>query len=244
MRSIGFSTGALALGDFRRGLTLLAGRGVRAVELSALREAELPGLMAALDELDLSAFTYISIHAPSRLRSMKESLAAELLSPCIDRRWPVVLHPDAINDHACWRHFGRWACIENMDNRKRSGRNSEELEGHFELLPEASFCLDLGHAQQVDPTLGVARAMLRDYRSRLVQLHLSELDVTAHHQPLSMASVWAVREIARLIPDSPVIVESVVEPDAIDAELEMAAMCFDVNASGRTSRDARALALA
>jgi hypothetical protein len=53
MRSIGFSTGALALGDFRRGLTLLAGRGVRAVELSALREAELPGLMAALDELDL-----------------------------------------------------------------------------------------------------------------------------------------------------------------------------------------------
>ncbi len=244
MRSIGFSTGALALGDFRRGLTLLAGRGVRAVELSALRESELPGLMAALHELDLSAFTYISIHAPSRLRVMKESIAAELLSPCIDRRWPVVLHPDAISDHGCWRDFGRWACIENMDNRKRSGRNSEELEDHFARLPEASFCLDLGHAQQVDPTLGVAREMLRDYRRRLMQLHLSELDVTAHHQPLSMASVWAVREIARLIPECPVIVESLVAPDAIAAELEMAAMCFDVNTKGHTSRDVRAPALA
>lgn len=102
-----------------------------------------------------------------------------------------------------------------------------ELEPHFARLPEASFCLDLGHAQQVDPTLGVARKMLRAYRPRLVQLHLSELDVHAHHEPLSMATVWAIREIARLIPECPVILESLVHPDAIDAELEIAARCFE-----------------
>jgi hypothetical protein len=138
MRSIGFSTGALALGDFRRGLKLLSGRGVRVVELSALRESELPGLMAALDELDLRGFDHISIHAPSKLRAMKEAAVAELLTPCIERGWPVILHPDAIGDHGCWTAFGRWACIENMDKRKPDGRTSDELEPHFRKLPNAS----------------------------------------------------------------------------------------------------------
>lgn len=104
-----------------------------------MRESELFGWMAALDELDLGSFEYISVHAPSRLRSMKESVAAELLLPCVERKWPVVLHPDTIGDYECWRDFGRWACIENMDNRKCSGRTSQELSLAFERLPEASF---------------------------------------------------------------------------------------------------------
>lgn len=227
MRTIGFSTGALALGDFRRGLALLTIRDVRAVELSALRESELPLLMAAMDELDLSAFEYVSIHAPGGRRALRESEVTQLLAPCIERRWPVIVHPDSIVDHGCWRDFGSLLCLENMDNRKRSGRTAEELAPYFYLLPEASFCLDLGHAQQVDPTLSVARKMLRDYGHRLKQLHLSELNNDSHHQPLSMATVWAVREIARLIPDCPAIVESVIAPDKIDDELEMAAACFE-----------------
>jgi len=233
-RSIGFSTGALALGDFRRGLTLLEGRAVRAVELSALRESELPMLMDALEDLDLSAFEYVSIHAPSKRHAMKESEVAELLAPCLERKWPVVVHPDSIVDYGCWRGFGALLCLENMDNRKRSARNAEELAPYFDELPHASFCLDLGHAQQVDATLSVARKMLREYGNRLKQLHLSELNNASHHQPLSMATVWAVREIARLIPDCPVIVESVIPPDKIDDELEMAASCFETSATART----------
>ncbi len=236
MRHIGFSTGALALGDFRRGLALLAGRGVRAVELSALRDGELPSLMAGLDQLDLSAFEHISVHAPSKLRTVRESVVADLLRPCIERRWPVVLHPDAIGDHGCWSDFGAMACIENMDARKSDGRTSTELATHFERLPAASFCLDLGHAQQVDPTLGIARRMLSDFGDRLAQIHLSELDVRAQHHALSMATVWSVSEIARLIPPCPVILESIVPPESIDSELRMAAMCFE---TGRSNADAR-----
>lgn len=227
MRTIGFSTGALALGDYRRGMEMLAGRNVRAVELSALRENELAGLMAGVDDLDLSAYDYVSVHAPSRLTTMREAAVAEMLRPCIEKRWPVIVHPDAIGDHGCWRDFGDLLCIENMDKRKPTGRTVAELQPHFDALPEASLCLDLGHARQVDSTLGVARRILEEYGDRLTQIHLSELDVRCHHAPLSMATVWAVREIARHIPPCPVILESVVEPPEIDSELEMASKCFE-----------------
>ena len=151
MRSIGFSTGALALGDFDRGLSLIADRHARAIELSALREEELPALMGALARLRLESYQYVSVHAPSRQRTMKESVVADLLRPCIDRGWPVVLHPDAIGDHGCWRDFGRLLCIENMDKRKEDGRTAVELRRHFRELPNASMCLDLAHARPVDP---------------------------------------------------------------------------------------------
>lgn len=227
MRSIGFSTGALALGDFDKGLALMADRHTSVIELSALREDELPSLMGALDRLHLDGYKHVSVHAPSRLRTMKEAVVADMLRACIDRGWHVVLHPDAIGDHGCWRDFGRWLCIENMDKRKEAGRTAIELRRHFRELPEASMCLDLAHARQVDPTLGIAREIIHEYREKIVQLHLSELDVKSHHEPLSMAAVWAIREIAHLLPDCPVILESMVQPTGIDSELEMAARCFD-----------------
>lgn len=230
MRYIGFSTGALAYGDFQRGLSLLVGLDVRAVELSALRENELPNLMAKLDQLDLTQFRYVSVHAPSRIKDMKESSIAEALQPCIDRGWPVILHPDAIRDHGCWKDFGSLLCIENMDKRKPCGRSAEELLPHFSALPKASLCLDLGHARQVDPTFGIARQIIDQYGDRIKQLHLSELNARCQHETLSMASVWAVREIAHLIPECPVILESVVAPEQISAELEMADSCFSASA--------------
>jgi hypothetical protein len=205
----------------------MADRHTTVIELSALREQELPGLMGALDRLHLDRYQYVSVHAPSRLRVMKEAAVAEMLRPCIERGWSVVLHPDAIRDHGCWREFGRSLCVENMDKRKGTGRTAGELRRHFHELPEASMCLDLAHARQIDPTLGITREIIREYGDKIVQLHLSELDVQAHHEPLSMAAVWAIREIAHLLPHCPVILESMVQPDAIDVELEMATRCFD-----------------
>ena len=190
MRLIGFSTGALAFGDFRRGLELLRETDARAVELSALREHELPPLMQALPELPLDQFAYVSVHAPSRLASLSEKAVAEMLQPCIDRGFHVVLHPDAIQDPACWRAFGPLLCIENMDKRKQTGRTVSELRRFFADLPDASLCLDLAHARQVDTTLAVARFILAEFGGeRVAQVHLSELDAHSHHAPLSMGAV-------------------------------------------------------
>jgi hypothetical protein len=124
------------------------------------------------------------------------------------------------------RDFGRLLCIENMDKRKEVGRTAVELRRHFRELPDASMCLDLAHARQVDPTLGIAREIIREYGEKIVKLPLSELDVKSHHEPLSTAAVWAIREIAHPLPHCPVILESMVQPDAIDAELDTAARCF------------------
>jgi hypothetical protein len=235
MRDIGFSTGALAFGDFRKALTLLHAQPCPVVELSALRDVELPTLMAAVDELDIANYRYVSVHAPSKFRTMTERQVAKSLLPCIDRRWPVILHPDAIGDPGCWREFGRLLCLENMDKRKSSGRTADELAKHFDSLPEASLCLDLGHAKQVDPTLGIARHILRQYGDRLVQIHLSELDATCHHARLSMATVWAIREITSQIPDAPVILESVIPAAEMSRELEMAQACFEQPMSARAT---------
>ena len=60
MRPIGFSTGALAYADFRRGLAMTRAAACAAVELSALRQAELFPLLESLNSLDLTGFDYIS----------------------------------------------------------------------------------------------------------------------------------------------------------------------------------------
>lgn len=226
MRRIGFSTGALARGDFRRALRSLRAHACKAVELSALRDHELTELMKGAPDLDLGQFEYVSVHAPSRFMHLEESTAAELLRPCIPREWPVILHPDAIGDHGCWREFGSLICLENMDRRKDSGRTAQELTRHFDALPKARLCLDLGHARHVDPSMTVARHILRDFGDRLTQLHLSELDTRASHRPLSIATVCAVAELADHLPEVPVIIESVVDEGEIDNELTMARRCF------------------
>ena len=191
--------------------------------------------MAAVDDLDIANYHYVSVHAPSKFRTMTERQIAKSLLPCIDRRWPVILHPDAIEDAGCWREFGRLLCLENMDKRKSSGRTADELAKHFDSLPEASLCLDLGHARQVDPTLGIARHIVRQYGDRLVQIHLSELDATCHHARLSMATVWAIKEIASQIPDAPVILESVIPAAEMSRELVMAKACFETPSSQKAA---------
>jgi len=65
MQPLGYSTGALALSDFRRALEMLKDQPVAAIELSAIRKHELIPLLRSLDGLDLSRFEYVSIHAPS-----------------------------------------------------------------------------------------------------------------------------------------------------------------------------------
>ena len=54
----GFSTGAVAFGDFRLALDRLRPLALDAIELSALRKDELQPLIDALPNLNLDAYSY------------------------------------------------------------------------------------------------------------------------------------------------------------------------------------------
>lgn len=219
MRSIGFSTGALAKGDFRRGIELQRGDArLRAIELSALRDHELPSLAAAAKELPLDHFEYVSVHAPSKLSTFREEEVFDAIT-ALPAAWSVIVHPELLGDKARWRSLGSRLCIENMDNRKTTGRTVDEVAALFEDYPEAGFCLDLGHARQIDPTMATALRMLRSFGSRLRQLHVSEVGPQGEHRPLSVLSVYAFLLVRDHVgPDCPIIIESVITENEMAAE--------------------------
>lgn len=208
MAHIGFSTGALTLGDFNEALRLLKETTMSAVEVSALRLSELPILIGALPTLKLEQFRYVSLHAPSRFSADEEDSVIELLR-CVPTAWPIIVHPDTIHEPGKWTEFACQLAIENMDLRKPDGRSVDELRRWFGRLPEARLCFDLAHTHQCDRTMTEAFRILLEFSDRICQLHLSELDSTGHHFPLSSGSIQAFSEIASLIPsDSSVIIES------------------------------------
>ena len=221
MRLVGFSTGALALSDFHTGLQMVRGAGLRAVELSALREAELTPLVTALDELDLSGFDYISLHAPSKLAPGREPEVVDLLRSVAESRgWSIIVHPDVITDDELWRSLSHSLCIENNDRRKSTGKTWKDLITWFDRFPEAGFCLDLGHARQVDMSMTEAYFMLKVLGDRLTQLHVSEVTTRSRHEPMSALCVRAFRQIAALVPQQvPVIIESQVTQADIAREV-------------------------
>jgi hypothetical protein len=220
VQPLGFSTGALALSDFRSALQMLAKQPVHAVELSALRKEELGRLLRSLDDLDLSQFSYVSIHAPSSFSPEAEAWIFRGLYEIRHRGWPIIVHPDTLHDYSLWRKLGNLLCIENMDKRKPVGRTVRDLELLFEEFPEASFCFDIGHARQVDTSMTEAYLMLKRYSSRLRQVHISEVNSRNKHDRLSFVSILGFQEVTHLIPlSTPVIIESIVPEDQIGAEI-------------------------
>jgi hypothetical protein len=153
-----------------------------AVELSALSEDELPGLIDYLATKPRLPFRYISVHAPVKNRLTDDTLRAGLLSGLPLWVRSIVAHPDAMDNPDVFRRLGMRLVLENMDGRKSSGRTAHELDLVFEQLPDAGFCFDIAHACSVDPSMGVATDLLDRFRSRLRQVHVSSLE-DGHHVP-------------------------------------------------------------
>jgi hypothetical protein len=223
MRPIGFSTGALAYADFQRGLSMAGEVRCEAVELSALRQDELWPLLHALSTLDLSSFSYVSLHAPSQIAPDREAIVWEALHRECWRGWPIIVHPDSLSDFSLWRELGASLCVENMDKRKLCGRTAKELDRIFSALPDASLCFDIGHARQVDPTMTEAYLILKQFGSQLRQVHISEVNNASKHDPLSFSSILAFQEVAHLIREHvPVILETPVGLAGMNAQMAKA----------------------
>lgn len=219
MREVGFSTGAIALDDFKQALTRLAVYPTHAIELSALRLKELRPLISAVPDLNLTMYTYISLHVPSVFTADEEPELVALLSE-VSESWALIVHPDSIHNYELWRSLSSRVALENMDRRKSIGRTAKELSKCFDLLPEAKFCFDIGHARQFDPSMAEAYMILTAFSERLVQVHVSEVDAQSRHAVITYAAALAFREVAHLIPDDvPLILESRVSAEEIEREL-------------------------
>lgn len=185
--TLGSSTGYMheRRGDWPGLVRAAAAESAFAVELAALSEPELPGLVRYLESGPSLPFLFVSVHAPSKQRRIPEVDLVAMLGrlPCsIDA---IVVHPDALGDPGLYRPLGRTLVIENMDARKEDGRSAEELAPFFEELPEAGLCFDVAHAKSVDPSMAEGARILDEFGDRLRHVHLSSLDGNCHHVPLT-----------------------------------------------------------
>ena len=229
MRLLGYSTGAVALGDFSRALSILAKFDFRAIELSALRTSEVEPLLQALPNLKLGRYDYVSFHAPSAFREDEEERLISLLSK-LPAEWPIILHPDALFRPSRWVALSGKLAIENMDRRKSTGRSVSELKSIFEVLPKARMCFDLGHARQVDPSMISAYELLTAFADRIVQLHLSEVDTLNRHDVISRAARMAFFQIRQFVPKTAVLIlESRVEEKNVREEANKVECLFDLS---------------
>jgi hypothetical protein len=208
MRPVGFSTGAVAYSNFREALKLLGQTTATAVELSALRSSELQPLVEAKSTVPVGRYSQISIHLPSSFDADFESNLLSLAAQ-FPTDWPLVAHPDAIQEWELWRKLGSRVCIENMDKRKPIGQTRRHLLSIFEKLPDATFCFDIGHAHQVDPTMGEAVLILEEFSGRLRELHISEVNSDSKHDQISLEAERSFAVVRSLIPQHvPAILES------------------------------------
>ncbi|HET7114956.1 MAG TPA: hypothetical protein VFI29_00595 [Hanamia sp.] len=232
----GYSTGALAKDDFQYAIHLLEKSSANAIELSALREDEVDFLINAVEDLDLTKFKYISFHAPSRLNNINEEELIDMLEPIVQRGWPIIVHPDIILNYTNWIKLGNCLCIENMDKRKKIGRTANDLDEIFYKLPDASFCFDIAHARQVDPTMTEAYYMVTKFKSRLKEIHISSVNTQSKHEPLTFESLLSFKKLSGFISDKiPIILESPVTPNKIELEMDLATSIFLNEDSGQPS---------
>jgi hypothetical protein len=196
-------------------------RGIAVVELSALRLNELRPLVTAMPDLDLTSFSYISVHAPSSFAPHDERWVVSQLELVRELALPIVAHPDVIFTPTLWHPLGGSLRIENMDKRKPVGRNVRELEQVFDLLPAARFCFDIGHARQVDPSMTESSLLLTAFSGRLAEVHTSEVNTASRHDPISQNAVTAFQSVARDIPeDVPIVLEALIDSGQSDIDRE------------------------
>lgn len=151
-----------------------------AAELAALQAREFEGLLAYLALEPALPFRDLSVHAPTKGLRGPDHLR-ELLHRLPLGIETIVVHPDTLGDDDAFAAFGSRVIVENMDARKAFGQTPDELAEVFARLPDAGFCFDIAHAWSLDPSMGLAEALMDRFASRLREVHLSSLSEEGRH---------------------------------------------------------------
>lgn len=177
---------------------------------------------AALTASDVEGFDFVSVHAPiyrgpHQIEAYGESL--RMISNKLGELsvQSVVVHPDMFENFQILKRYDLPYAIENMDDRKKSCRNVDDLKKVFGKIG-ASFVLDVNHVYTNDKTFVLEQDLLNAFGDKLSEIHLSGFDT--FHDPLYKTKQdYFADRIKKL--DAPVIIESGVQsPDEIGLELE------------------------
>lgn len=185
--AVGASTGYMIeeRGDWLATARRAAGESISAVELSALSEPELPGLLSWLAGKPALPFWWVAAHGPTKAREMPEAELVGLLEQLSAYVQAIVIHPDTIEDLELYRGLGPKIAIENMDTRKPIGQTADDLNEIFAVLADARLCFDVAHLGAVDASMSEGHEILDRFGSRLSHVHISSLDDASHHVPLT-----------------------------------------------------------
>lgn len=207
---IGIATGVFveARGDWPTLVEIARGVSPFVTELTALSESELPYLLRYLGVAEDLAFAYLSVHAPSKGRKVPEAELIEMLRSLPSAVEAIVVHPDTMVEPIAYRRLGHRLVLENMDMRKATGRTADELSPYLEALPAAGLCFDVAHAANIDGSLREGHHLLTRFADRLRHVHVSSLDASGHHVPLTVRDERVFAPVLHRCRDVPWILEA------------------------------------
>jgi hypothetical protein len=133
-------------------------------ELSALSGNELPGLLTFLRAKPRLPFRYVSVHTPVKHQGLDEPVLVQ--QPGGLPLWvrSIVVHPDGFVGPDAYRALGTRLVLENMDDRKATGRIADEDGDLLPGIARGRLLFDIVHAHSIDPSMDVARELLDRFR--------------------------------------------------------------------------------
>jgi len=217
-RTIGFSQGVLfKLYNVNKeaNIKLLKDCGSNAIEANCHHASDVVFLSILLEHIKAHDFEYVSLHAPVNVRYGNNIETKELLQKLedfysqLDAKL-IVIHPDLVDDWSVFEGFKmKWA-IENMDDRKKSFKDLNDLEQFFSEYPKWWLVLDVGHVNSNDKTMILAEELIRAFRDRIVEIHLSGYE--KFHDPLHRTKQIEIIDCCKDL-FVPIIIESVFDPN-------------------------------
>lgn len=193
----------------------------------------------------LKSLPYVSIHAPFNLFSLekkKDILAHLQIVSTLYRQTGaqnVVVHPTRSDSIKLLEEFDFSISIENM--HPKDGFDIPALSSIFSTYPEYRLCLDVSHAYLWSPR--ETGHLIRTFRDRISQIHLSGTYRKKCHQSLTIVTktfMESIKELKTL--NVPLIVEEDFQTKNIEhvrKELRFIADLFSENLHGVGSENPR-----
>ena len=181
-----------------------------AVELAALSERELPGLLGTCGLDAALPFHYLSVHAPVQAPLVGRGRVGRAPAPrCRRGSTRSSCIPTSSTTRRYTAGSARGSCWRTWTRASRAAATAAELAPLLRRsFPRPGFCFDVAHARDVDPSPAGAQALLDRFAGRLRHLHVSSLDAACHHVPLRAGDEEAFRPMLRRCRDVPWILEA------------------------------------